>query len=286
MDKIDSTEGFAQTRACDEPMTVERELTSAETLSDLPSPLFSNIALHACCGPCSIDVVRDLRARGIEPHLYYANSNIAPAAEYAHRLQTIKEWASAENVDFVEGDYDPADWQARVDAVWRAGGDIPREERCRVCYRQRFEAAAEWARDAGFDALGTTLTISPYQFTGIIKEELARACEKVGIKSAFEDYSGLYPASRIDAREAGMYMQNYCGCAYSDAEARAERAAAKIVREKKRAEKAAANAAAAAEVKAKKEEMQAYREKRARQKELLRRFKSESSESGAVSRVL
>jgi hypothetical protein len=242
----------------------------------------SKIALHACCGPCAIDVVRDIRARGLDVHLYYANSNIGPADEYAHRRDTICDWAANEQVDFTEGAYEPQVWHAEVAKVWNLSdsdpvGERPHVERCRACYRQRFEQAAAWAAQSGLDALGTTLTISPYQYHDVIKEELEAACTRHGIKSAFEDYSSLYAASRIDAREAGMYMQNYCGCVYSRDEAAAERAAAKAERAAQKAAKQRAEAPAreAREQKLQeaREQKRTYNEKQAKKRAMLKEFK-------------
>ncbi len=67
--------------------------------------------------------VRLLRERGIEPHIFYANSNIHPDAEYAHRLDTIKEWSAREKLDFVEGAYAPSRWEETAGRI----GDAARK---------------------------------------------------------------------------------------------------------------------------------------------------------------
>ena len=81
------------------------------------------LLLHACCGPCSMEPVRLLRERGIEPSIFYANSNIHPDGEYEHRLDTIKEWSVREDLALAEGTYDPKRWE---DVVGRIG-DAARE---------------------------------------------------------------------------------------------------------------------------------------------------------------
>lgn len=48
-----------------------------------------------------------LRSEGVEPVVFYANSNIHPAEEYARRLATLREWAADADVEVVEGAYDP-----------------------------------------------------------------------------------------------------------------------------------------------------------------------------------
>lgn len=112
-----------------------------------------------------------------------------------------------------------------------------RDNRCRACYRLRLEELARYAHEHGFNAIGTTLSVSPYQYTSIIKEELERAAAHYdGLTALFEDFRPYYPNATKRSRDLGMYRQNYCGCAYSDKEAAAERAARKAARKKKKEE--------------------------------------------------
>ena len=213
------------------------------------------LLLHACCGPCSLEPTRILRAAGHDLTLYYANSNIAPAEEYAHRRDTLRTWAGGEGLPVVEGPYDPAAWEATAGRVGEAAlaaadGDVLRvathpalrEARCRACYRLRFEEAARVASERRFDAVGTTLSVSPYQFTEVIREELERAAAAAGVRALFEDYRPFYDEATRRSRATGMYRQNFCGCRFSEAEAAAhadERAAQEAARAAKRAERAA-----------------------------------------------
>lgn len=243
--------------------------------------------LHACCGPCSMEPVRLLRERGIEPLIYYANSNIAPQGEYEHRLQTIRKWAASENLDIVEGEYTPDDWEARAGCIGaaedpaNAQASERRAARCRACYRMRFEESARYAAENGFDTLGTTLSVSPYQYTQVIREELERACSMFGLYPFFEDYRPYYDEATRRSRDAGMYRQNYCGCRFSEEEAQAEREARRAQRAAERESKAAATAekrAAEAEAAAaRKAERAAYDEKRARQRAILKQMREQRS---------
>ncbi len=243
-----------------------------------------------------MEPVRVLRSEGVEPVVFYANSNIHPADEYAHRLDTLRAWAVEEGLEVVEGVYNPEAWEATAGRVGdaaeaafgvivneegdRAEGDEPtearaaREARCRACYRLRFEEAARYAREHGFDALGTTLSVSPYQYTAIIREELERACEREGIRARFEDYRPFYNEATRRSREGGMYRQNYCGCRFSDAEADAERelrrAERRAVREAEAAAHANERAAEEAERARKRAEKQAYAAKQAKKRAALK----------------
>ena len=189
------------------------------------------LLLHACCGPCSLEPVRLLQGAGHDLALAYMNSNIHPAQEYAHRRDTLLAWAKTEGIPVVEGVYDAALWEEAVALVVAAPG-YERKERCRACYRLRFEEAARYGAEHGFEGIGTTLSVSPYQSTEVIAEELERVGAEYGLAVVFEDYRPCYPEATRRSRELGMYRQNYCGCRFSAVEAAAER------EERRRARKA------------------------------------------------
>lgn len=232
--------------------------------------------LHACCGPCSLEPLRLLKEEGITPTIHYANANIAPAREYEHRLQTIKDWAHAEGIDLVEGEYEPDAWQESVGVIGEAlPGSKLHEERCRACYRFRFHQSARYAAEHGYDLLGTTLSVSPYQYTDLIEEELERACEAYGITPHFVDYSPFYANATKRSRDLGMYRQNYCGCAFSKAEAEEERAERLRERLALKEERARVREAEEAQARKRHEERARYDAKRAKQRAILKALRDE-----------
>lgn len=229
--------------------------------------------LHACCGPCSLEPVRLLHEQNIPFAVFYSNSNIHPAQEYAHRLQTLREFAQSETFAVVEDAYDTASWEQtagcvgdRLEALTVEAGienevvaapnpyPLPaledrgeavahartqaaelRKARCRACYRLRFERAAAYAAHHGFDALGSTLSVSPFQYTDVIREELERAATREGLACTFTDYRPYFQAAEERSKALGMYRQNYCGCRFSLDEAKLERAVRKAARKARRA---------------------------------------------------
>lgn len=199
--------------------------------------------LHACCGPCSLEPTRIFADEGVDFAIHYANSNIFPPEEYAHRLATLAEHVSGpRDIELVEGDYDPDAWEREV-----AVHGTDREARCRACYRLRFEETARVAAARGFDAISTTLTISPYQFTDVIIEELEAAAGRHGLTADARDFRDRYQEATRVSREKGMYRQNYCGCRFSIAEAEEQRKAAKARRAEKKRLRTAARLRLAAE---------------------------------------
>lgn len=200
------------------------------------------LMLHACCGPCSLEPVDVFAGEGAELAIDYANPNIHPHDEYEHRLDVLREFvADAHGLPLFAEAYDADAWEREAG---RFGED--RERRCRACYALRLEATAARAESLGFDALSTTLTISPYQFADIIREELEAAAARHGLAAAFRDFRCRYGQATRRAQALGMYRQNYCGCRFSMAEAAEERMRRRAGQETARMEKQVARMYAAA----------------------------------------
>ena len=242
---------------------------------------------------------------GHEVTVLYANSNIAPQTEYEKRLAELQRYAGQQGFAVIEGAYDPAAWEREVAPIGEAiknfspalgskhvGGDTAqapqsvaelldderRRERCRACYRLRLEEAAETAVEGGFDALSTTLAVSPYQFTDVIREELERAAARAGVAAHFEDWRPHYDEATRISRELGMYRQNYCGCRFSIAEGEATRTFIKQQRKARKAAKAAERSDDEAALKERTVEKQAYADKQARKRAILKQLRAEAKE--------
>lgn len=176
------------------------------------------VALHACCGPCLLEPFDAIAAEHERVTVVYANPNIHPVAEYERRRDTLLDYAESEGIVVIELPYDPAQWVAAV-----APYVDDRTARCRACYRLRIGQVARWAAENGYDAVTTTLTVSPYQDSQGIAEEGKIAAEKAGVVFLERDFRDRYPEATRRSRGLGMYRQNYCGCMLSDIEARQER---------------------------------------------------------------
>ncbi|MEG0844644.1 MAG: epoxyqueuosine reductase QueH [Raoultibacter sp.] len=236
------------------------------------------LLLHACCGPCSLEPARLLQAAGHTLSLAYMNANIHPAAEYAQRLATLRTWAASQNLALVEGAYDVATWEARVGCF--GAEPATRQQRCAACYRLRLEEAARYAADHGFEGIATTLSVSPYQYTSAIEQELRRAARGVGIAAVFEDFRPFYPQATRASKQLGMYRQNYCGCRFSAAEAAQERAQRaeerRAIKQAQHDANAGQRARAAAQLAAKKAEKQAYAAKQEAKHALKEKLRAEA----------
>lgn len=177
------------------------------------------LLLHCCCGPCATGSLPQFMDAGYEPFGWYWNPNIHPYQEHKARRLSFVQLFESKNLPYeASADYPLEEWLAAV-------ADAP-EQRCEHCYHTRLEAAARKARDMNYPCYSTTLLISPYQN----HELLHRLGEEYGVLYGVEFvYLDLRPGFRDGqeaARQAGLYMQKYCGCIYSEKE--------RYVRKKKR----------------------------------------------------
>ena len=198
-------------------------MTDESTASRGPRP--ARLLLHACCGPCLIEPLEALSAEADEVAIVYANPNIHPAAEYMRRRDTLCVYAERLGIQVIETAYDPALW---LEVAGPFASDPAR--RCRACYRLRLGQSARIAAENGYDAIATTLTVSPFQDPEAIREEGERAASEAGVTYLHRDFRDRYAQATRRSRELAMYRQNYCGCLMSDIEAAGERAERRAAR--------------------------------------------------------
>jgi predicted adenine nucleotide alpha hydrolase (AANH) superfamily ATPase len=156
--------------------------------------------------------IETLRAEGIKPALFWFNPNIHPYKEYESRRDALK--AHAENAQcelIMEDDYGLRDFIAAMPT-------FSRPARCITCYRIRLEKTARTAKEKGFAAFSTTLLISPYQDHEALKKSAEESAAKFGIDFLYRDFRPHFREGQSKAREAGLYMQKYCGCIFSEEE--------------------------------------------------------------------
>ena len=195
------------------------------------------LALHACCGPCSLEPLRLLREQGYSPTILWTNPNIQPVAEHELRLRTLLAWArDVAHVDVVIAGDDRDRWERMA-----APHGFDRRARCRACYALRLDEACRVAAERGFKYVSTTLAVSPYQLFEDCGELLCAFASKYGLEPVWQDFRPFYAEATGESRELGMYRQNYCGCRFSAAEAAIERHEARDERKRRKAAARLAN---------------------------------------------
>lgn len=168
------------------------------------------LLLHACCAPCSVYCIDTLREEGIEPTLYWYNPNIHPYKEYEARRDCLIEYAKRINVEaIIEDEYGLDEFCKNV------SNDI--EGRCtQYCYPKRLKQTFEYAKQNGYDAISTTLLYSIYQKHEFIKMYCEKLSKEYGIDFLYRDFRYGFWKGHDKAKEAGLYMQKYCGCIFSE----------------------------------------------------------------------
>ncbi len=169
------------------------------------------VLLHVCCGPCAIYPLSVLRGQGMEVRGLWFNPNVQPFTEWRRRLDTLEEWAADEDLPLiVMDDYDVVAWLRRM--AWREA------ERCRICYHQRLERAAQVARHGGFDAFTSTLLYSRRQDHDSVLDIGRAVAKDKGVDFLGTDFREGWSEGIEVSRQRGMYRQPYCGCIYSEQE--------------------------------------------------------------------
>ena len=175
----------------------------------------SRILLHACCAPCSSAIVEYLVEQGVRPVIFYSNSNIFPADEYAHRLNECVRYARKWGLEIVDDAYDHASWR-RCAAGLEA--EPERGARCLECFKYRLLRAAQYASAHGFDVLTTTLASSRWKSLEQVNAAGEWACSQVtGVTWWPRNWrkGGLQERRAAIIREENFYNQLYCGCEFS-----------------------------------------------------------------------
>lgn len=174
-------------------------------------PFGRNLLVHVCCGPCLYSVLEALRAE--HPGGFaclFDNPNIHPLIEFRRRLKTFRIVCDAEGLHcFANEAYELREFLDAVD--YRSA-----ERRCLDCYRLRLERTAARARQEGFDAFTTTLLASTHQKHEAIRDIGEEVERDTGVKFVYRDWRGLSEDGRREARRRHLYLQQYCGCIFSE----------------------------------------------------------------------
>ena len=168
------------------------------------------LLLHTCCAPCSVYCIETLRKEGIEPTLYWYNPNIHPYTEYKARRDCLIEYAKKINIKLIiEDEYGLQDFcQNTINNL---------QSRCAdYCYPIRLRKTFEYAKENGYDAVSTTLLYSIYQKHDFIKYYCEKLSNEFGIQFLYRDFRVGFWEGHEEAKNAGLYMQKYCGCIFSE----------------------------------------------------------------------
>ena len=86
------------------------------------------------------------------------------------------------------------------------------------CYPRRLRKVFEYAAENGYYAVSTTLLYSIYQQHDVIRELCSALAREFGVEFVYRDFRKGWAEGQAEARAAGLYMQKYCGCVFSEEE--------------------------------------------------------------------
>ena len=172
------------------------------------------ILMHACCAPCSVYCIDELRKENIEPTVYWYNPNIHPYKEYEARRDCLKEYTQKIGLEcIIEDEYGLDEFCKNV------ANNL--NSRCvDYCYPVRMRKTFEYAKKHGYDAVTTTLLYSIYQKHDFIKKLCKDLSKEFGIEFLYRDFRYGFWEGHEKAKQEGLYMQKYCGCVFSEAQIR------------------------------------------------------------------
>lgn len=174
------------------------------------------LLLHCCCAPCSSATLEVLKEH-FSVTVYFYNPNIQPESEFTKRYEEQKRLIAEHFNNEIPVILAPYEGE-KFSAIAKGREHLPEKgERCYLCYRQRMEHSARYAKENGFNCFTTSLSISPHKNADWINK-IGIALEKeYGIKFIYSDFKKRngYKRSIELSHQYGLYRQDYCGCIYS-----------------------------------------------------------------------
>ena len=167
------------------------------------------LLLHSCCAPCSSAIVEELY-KHFDLTLYYYNPCITDKDEYFKRANELNKFK--DKAEIVIAEFNPEIFYTAIKGLENEPEGC---SRCRVCYHQRLEKSAKYAKENGFRYFSTTLTLSPYKDSSVINRFGTQCGRDFGVMYMPFDFSYLYIKSLELCEKYNLYQQDYCGCIYS-----------------------------------------------------------------------
>lgn len=185
------------------------------TLPDGSEPKEAKVLLHACCAPCSAAIVECMLRNGIKPTVFFSNSNIYPLEEYEIRKHELMRFLQAQDVSYVEDEYDHEAWLGAIKGLEQ---EPERGSRCSACFLFRLKRAAQYAQNNGYRWLTTTLASSRWkniQQIDVAGQLAVEDCPDVEWWAQNWRKGGLQTRRGELLRLNDFYNQQYCGCEFS-----------------------------------------------------------------------
>jgi len=174
------------------------------------------ILLHACCGICSGDCIKQLIDEGYSPIVYFFNPNIDTKEEFDKRLDAQKKICEYYNIQLIVEPYCPVEFIGLVKGL---ENEPERGKRCTICFKLRLLKSAYKAKELGIPYFTTSIVISPHKDYALITNIATHISEHVDnveyVAINFKKKDGFLKTNQL-AKKLNLYRQNYCGCKFSN----------------------------------------------------------------------
>lgn len=173
------------------------------------------ILIHACCGICSGECIRQLKDLGYEPIVYFYNPNLDTKEEFDKRLEAQKTVCEYLSVPLIVENYCPSEY---INVVQGYENEPERGKRCVFCFKLRLLKSAYKAKELGIKYFTTSMVISPHKnFKQIsdIGNHIALHIDNLDyVAIDFKKKDGFLKTNLL-SKELNLYRQNYCGCKFA-----------------------------------------------------------------------
>jgi UDP-GlcNAc:undecaprenyl-phosphate/decaprenyl-phosphate GlcNAc-1-phosphate transferase len=172
------------------------------------------LLVHVCCATCASYFSLKYLKNYYNLTWYFYNPNLMSQEEYDKRLTVVKQVAKKYKIKLIIEDYNPKDWQEKIKAKEssKEGGD-----RCYICFKDRLEKTAKFAKRHGYKYFTSSLFISPYKNEKVLEEISIFIAKKYNIsylKLNWRANDNFKKSIKFAQKNQG-YLQKFCGCFFS-----------------------------------------------------------------------
>ncbi|OGF48557.1 MAG: hypothetical protein A2231_12155 [Candidatus Firestonebacteria bacterium RIFOXYA2_FULL_40_8] len=181
-----------------------------------------SVALHICCSICLVAPREDLHSKGYQISGIFFNPNIQPYDEYLSRHKALNYFIKNNPITSISS----SEYDSNLHGCISKAVGFDRKKMCIKCYEMRLYHTAVTAEKNKIKHFSTTLLSSPFQDKDKIRE-IGAKLEKE-FKLTFVDskeWEQKHYESKKRIKDAGLYVQKYCGCIYSKMDAKARKSA-------------------------------------------------------------
>lgn len=194
-------------------------------MGDKPDEKTKRILVHICCAPCFSYVYQVLKKEGFEITGFYYNPQVHGRAEFLRREKDIKNFCQKNDINLIAPEYDVQDffrpimpYQDKNSIKYISDKKRWKIKRCQLCNSIVVLRLYDMAKEKKIDYFTSTMLVSPYKDHDEVWNISLGLEQPSGPQFYYKDFRKGYWTGRNFAKNHGMHIPSYCGCAYSSEE--------------------------------------------------------------------